>query len=262
MTSPGRMARGLAIMIITLAIGAAVTVNFFDEFFANPPPVSKVTTPPPPPPPPPAAGITRITIPVGAQTQGNPDYVPDDAQVPLGNKVVWDNQDTAIHTATSGSPGADLGIFDTGLINAGEESDEIDIDGNVGDVIPYYCLVHPFMTGQITIVEAESGVTNRSPIEAAITIPLGAQTQGNPSYDPKEISVKQGNTILVINADSAIHTVTSGTAGAEDAGTAFDTGLIDPGASIEINTSNLSVGDYDYFCLVHPFMTGKLTITE
>lgn len=261
MTSPGRMARGLAIMVITLAIGAAVVVNFFDELFSNPPPVARIGATQPPPPPPPAAGVTTIVIPSGAQVQGNPDYVPDDAQVPLGNKVVWENQDTAIHTATSGTGSEDENtgaVFDTDLIGPGEESAEIDIDESVGDVIPYYCIVHPFMTSQITIVEAEEAI----PTEDVITILAGAQVQGNPSYDPVDLSVKQGNTVHVINHDDAIHTVTSGHSGDEDAGTAFDTDLMDPGASTEIDTSDLSPGTYDYFCLVHPFMTGKLTITE
>ncbi len=268
MTSSGRMARGIIIVVVTLAIGAAFLITNFNALFANPPPVARLQVTPPPPPPPAAAGVTTITILSGAAVQGNPDYDPDDAKVPLGNKVMWNNVDTAPHTATSGTGPEDPNsgaVFDTSIINGGEKSAELELkDVKVGDVIPYYCLVHPYMTSQITIVEAEAGgATNQSPIEAAITIPSGASIQGNPSYDPAEFSIKQGNTFLVINADNAPHSVTSGT-GPEDAnsGTAFDSGLLMEGDRIEISTSNLSPGDYPYYCIVHPYMKGKLIVTE
>src|SRR5688500_15475083 len=49
------------------------------------------------------AGTTTITILEGSAVQGNPDYDPDTAQVPVGNKVIWHNEDTVPHTATAGS---------------------------------------------------------------------------------------------------------------------------------------------------------------
>jgi plastocyanin len=45
-----------------------------------------------------------------------------------------------------------------------------------------------------------------------------------------------------------------------DAGKLFDTGFLDVGQSKTIDTANLSPAQYDYFCLVHPYMTGKLTV--
>lgn len=269
MTSPGRMARGIIICAVTLAIGFAVVYTLFDAMFANPPPVTRLqAAQPPPPPPPAAAGVTQITILSGAAVQGAPDYDPDDAQVPSGNKVVWNNLDNVPHTATSGTgpEDADSGtLFDTGIVNGGEKSDEIAIDADVGTTIPYYCIVHPYMTSQLTITEAEAdgGASNSSPIENAITIPSGAAVQGNPAYDPAELSISQGNTVLVINADNVPHTVTSGTGPEDpDSGTQFDSGIMDAGARIEINTANLSAGDYPYYCIVHPYMKGKLVVTE
>ncbi len=64
-----------------------------------------------------------ITILGGASVQGNPDYDPDVAQVPLNAKVVWQNTDTVPHTATSGSGPEDANsgqFFDTGIIDGGE----------------------------------------------------------------------------------------------------------------------------------------------
>lgn len=270
MTSPGRMMRGIIMVGVTLAIGFAIVFTLWDEMFANPPPVTRLQAERPPPPPPAQAGITQITMLAGAAVSGAPDYDPDDAQVPQGNKVVWNNADTAPHTSTSGTgpEGPESGVlFDTGIVNGGEKSAEIEIDAEVGTTIPYYCVVHPFMTSQLTITEPEAagggGSTNTSPIENAITIPSGASIQGNPAYEPAELSITAGNTVLVVNEDSAPHTVTSGT-GPEDpnSGTSFDTGIMDAGAQIEISTANLSPGDYPYYCIVHPYMVGKLTVTE
>ncbi len=270
MTSPGRMTRGLIIVIVTLAIGAAVTVTQFENFFSQAPPVTQLPRDGPETPPPPTeAGITRIAILQGSATQGNPDYEPDDAQVPLGNRVVWNNQDATLHTATSGVPSdsATAGeVFDTDLINGGESSDEIEIDGEVGDTIPYFCILHPWMTSQLTLVEAEEdGAGAGGPASEGPTLEIlsGSQQQGNPAYDPDPLSVAAGDVINVVNEDSVIHTATSGVpSDSASAGQLFDTGLINAGESGTLDTAGLDPGEYDYFCIVHPYMVGKLQVTE
>lgn len=269
-TSPGRMMRGIIICAVTLAVGFAFIFVYFDEMFAYAPPVVRLQpTTPPENPPPAQAGITQITILAGAAVSGAPDYDPDDATVPLGNKVVWNNADNVPHTATSGTGPEDAesgARFDTNIIEGGAKSAEMEITGaEVGETIPYYCFVHPFMTSQLTITEAEEGgaPTDSSPLTGAITIPPGASLQGNPAYDPAELTVKLGETVLVTNADNVPHTVTSGT-GPEDpaSGQSFDTSIMDAGAKMEISTANLSAGDYPYYCIVHPYMKGSLTVTE
>ena len=93
-----------------------------------------------------------------------------------------------------------------------------------------------------------------------ISIPVGAATPGNPAYVPPDLSVKKGETVTVVNDDNAPHTATSGN-GPEDAGQVFDTSLIMAGDSGTIDTSTLEAGEYPYFCTVHPFMKGTLTVT-
>jgi plastocyanin len=139
-----------------------------------------------------AAGTT-IIISAGASVQGKPDYEPDDAKVSLSGDLVWKNEDSVPHTATSGSGVEDPNsgkIFDTSIINGGEESSPVQLAGvKEGDEIPYYCQVHPFMTSKLTIVtsttdagansstnntssESETGqelATNTSSIEGNIT---------------------------------------------------------------------------------------------
>ena len=111
---------------------------------------------------------------------------------------------------------------------------------------------------------AGAGVNNAAPATTAtgpaITIPAGAATPGNEPYAPTELSVKKGETVTVVNNDNAPHTATSGN-GPEDAGQAFDTSLIMAGASGTIDTTAIEAGEYPYFCTVHPFMKGTLTVT-
>jgi plastocyanin len=103
-----------------------------------------------------AAGGTTITILSGGSVQGNPDYEPDVAEVPLNDNIVWVNKDTVPHTATSGTGAEDANsgkIFDTSIINGGEESLPLQLTGvKEGDDVPYYCQVHPYMTSKLTVV--------------------------------------------------------------------------------------------------------------
>src|SRR5918994_2993352 len=107
------------------------------------------------------AGTTTITILQGSAVQGSPDYDPDTAQVPVGNKIVWHNEDTVPHTATSGNGAQDPQsgqLFDTSIINGGEESTAVELQGvSEGQTIPYHCMVHPYMAGEITVTAAAAG---------------------------------------------------------------------------------------------------------
>ena len=112
------------------------------------------------------AGGTTITILSGSSVQGNPDYEPDEAEVPLNDNIVWVNEDTVPHTATSGTGAEDPNsgkIFDTSIINGGQESSPVQITGaKEGDEIPYYCQVHPYMTSKLTLVASITDDTNIS----------------------------------------------------------------------------------------------------
>lgn len=273
LTSPGRMTQGLIIVGITLAVGAGILITFFDEMVSNPPPVSLIRSPEPPggEEPPAQAGTTTIAIPTGASVQGSADYVPDNAEVPLGNKIVWKNDDTAIHTATSGTGTEDTtsgDLFDTDLINPGESSDPIELaDAAEGDVIDYYCFVHPYMTGKLTITAAESGGdgtgSGAPPAGPTINILVGSSTQSAPDYDPDSLTVKKGDKITVVNQDTTLHTITSGAGPEEEGfGQLFDTKFMDPKASATIDTANLDPSSYQYFCLVHAYMKGTLVVEE
>jgi plastocyanin len=190
-TSKKRLAQGLAIIVITMAVGAAITVPFWNQWAQTPPPVSTIVIENPVPPEgedeleigteetqggetgaapstgggadggaTPAAG-TMITILAGSSVQGSPDYEPEDAEVPINENIVWVNEDTVPHTSTSGTGAEDPNsakIFDTSIINGGEESAPQQLTGvNEGDEVPYYCQVHPYMTSTLTVGPASAG---------------------------------------------------------------------------------------------------------
>jgi plastocyanin len=211
-TSPKRMAQGLAIMVGVVAVCAAILIPNWNQMAKVPPPVSSIAVQPPtagttpevsgPPgtptnpttqgPPttpttpttqgggstttnaPAVAGVT-ITIQKGASIQGSPDYNPDVAKAAVNDNIVWVNEDTAAHTATSGTGASDPDsgkVFDTSIINPGEKSTPQTLKGvKEGDEVPYYCAVHPYMTSKLTVTAASAG----SPANTTTT------TEGNAS---------------------------------------------------------------------------------
>src|SRR5215211_9021085 len=129
------------------------------------------------------AGGTIITIPSGSSVQGNPDYEPDDAKAPLNDNIVWVNEDTVPHTATSGSGPEDPNsgkIFDTSIINGGEESSPMQLTGvKEGDEVSYYCQVHPYMTSKLTVGAASAGGTSNATGATAGNTSNAGSSSGN-----------------------------------------------------------------------------------
>jgi plastocyanin len=97
----------------------------------------------------------------------------------------------------------------------------------------------------------------------AVTLNIleGSSIQGSPDYDPDELTVSAGAEVTVVNQDTVLHTATSGT-GTSDPQSAqmFDSGFIGPGQSGALSLAQVSPGQYDYYCQVHPYMTGKLVV--
>lgn len=72
-------------------------------------------------------------------------YQPDPVVVQVGGKVIWQNEDTAPHTAT-----ADDGSFDTGTIEKGKIGSETFKEPGA---FTYFCAIHPTMHGTVEVVE-------------------------------------------------------------------------------------------------------------
>ncbi len=98
------------------------------------------------------------------------------------------------------------------------------------------------------------------PFSGTISVPAGSSAPGcdetNECFIPADISINVGETVTWSNDDSAAHTVTSGVPGAAD--DVFDSSLFMAGTTFSHTFDE--AGEYDYFCLVHPWMTGKVQV--
>jgi plastocyanin len=68
--------------------------------------------------------VVNIKILEGSSVQGSPDYDPDAATATSDALITWVNEDTTLHTATSGTgpDDAESGqLFDSGFLNQGQK---------------------------------------------------------------------------------------------------------------------------------------------
>ena len=91
-----------------------------------------------------------------------------------------------------------------------------------------------------------------------ISILEGSSEQGMPDYDPDVANVPKGHIVEWTNNDNVVHTVTSSI----DFGDTFDSGLLNSGEKFLISTNDLSLGAYEYMCIVHPWMVSTLVVEE
>lgn len=76
-------------------------------------------------------------------------------------------------------------------------------------------------------------------------------------YDPSSLTITAGTTVSWMNNDSVPHTVTEGVPGGSSA-SKFDSGIMGPGQTFKHTFTE--AGIVNYFCTIHPFMTGKVLI--
>ena len=212
---------------------------------------------------------TVIRMLEGSSVSGTPDYDPDDAAVAVGGLVTWINEDAVIHTATDKETNGE--IFDTGLVAAGDSYSMLAADVGEGEY-EYFCLVHPWMESVLTISgadvggdgaaqggsDAAQGADGGATLEISIPIDSSLPDPEKEFYVPESAAVEAGTTVVWYNYDIAAHTVTSGTPGG-DVGSLFDSGIMAPDAEFEWEFSE--PGEYDYFCILHPWMTGSVSVS-
>ncbi len=135
--------------------------------------------------------------------------------------------------------------------------------------------VHTMYTNQFTVSYSVSATatagptmeeevmmeeTMEEPKTVHVEIPAGTSAPGcepDSCYSPAKITINAGDTVHWMNVDSAAHTVTAGTS-ADVQIEVFDSSLLmaDGTWSHEFNDA----GIYDYFCMVHPWMIGTVTV--
>ena len=84
----------------------------------------------------------------------------------------------------------------------------------------------------------------------------GCETS-NACYLPADITISTGDTVQWDNVDTAAHTVSGGSPADGPSGV-FDSSLLMAGGDYSFTFDN--AGNYDYFCMVHPWMVGSVTV--
>lgn len=160
-------------------------------------------------------------------------FLPQNITITLNATVRWNNNDSVAHTVTtlSGAPVAS----DSGAVAPGGSYTHT---FTVVGTYPYYCSIHPFMRGNLTVVSAAPAVDIK-----------------NFAFLPGDITVPAGTAVIWTNNDSSAHTVTS----LSGAPVAFDSGVLNPGATFSYTFTQ--PGIYPYHCRIHPWMLGNVTVT-
>jgi len=110
------------------------------------------------------------------------------------------------------------------------------------------------------IVITPSAFADHSKVD--INMVVGSSIPGcetnNMCYMPYNAALDPGGEAMWHNIDDMAHTVSSGTP-AEGLDDVFDSGLVPAGGMFSYKFEE--AGTYDYFCMVHPWMTGIVTVS-
>jgi plastocyanin len=187
-----------------------------------------------------SAGSVVMPSGVGSNTALN--FSPSSITLIIGinNTVTFVNRDTAIHTVT-----ATDNSFNSGDITAGKSwTNTFSTAGNFS----YYCIYHnSWMKGKVIV---KSGIPNSFTVKILPNTGSDSSLNYNPSTFKLVVGVN--NTVVFLNQDSVVHTVT-----ASDG--SFDSGDIHPGMTF-IHT--FSAGTYSYHCTYHSYMKGSITVVS
>ena len=175
-------------------------------------------------------------------------FEPAVIEVEAGASVTWANEDSVPHTVT-----ARTADFNSGVMQEGETySQTFDEPGT----FDYFCAIHPSMSGSVVVGELaavedavdEVGDPSVDAVGAVTTVAVVGV-----AFEPESIEVPVGTTVDWTNEDPLAHTVT-----ASDG--AFDSGTMDGGQTFSQTFDK--PGTFDYFCAIHPSMTGTVTVSE
>jgi len=140
-----------------------------------------------------------VSTPQGTSVPGceetNECFMPYMVTVDVGGEVTWSNDDTAAHTVTAGSAeDGPSGEFDSSLFMAGTTfSHTFEEEGE----FPYFCMVHPWMEGIVTVGEAMMGGDDGLMVDIA----TGSAGQGESLSIDVTFSMIDGSDIEHVNYD-------------------------------------------------------------
>ncbi len=246
----------------------------------------------------PPANIVNATILAGASAQGNPDYDPDPVTVKKGDGVSWTNKDNVPHTVTSKQKGVfDSSYINAGaswLLNTAK-LDVADYDyyctlhpfmegtlkvtegaaaaGGSNATSQGNATAPQGSSNQSSAAGNQSATTNNGTSGSegtgggsgasvtTVSIVVGASVPSNGEFfSPDSVETTVGSMVTWKNDDTAPHTVTSGLVqnSSPKPDGKFDSKIINPGSSFRFVFD--TAGEYPYYCMLHPYMTGKVTV--
>jgi plastocyanin len=177
------------------------------------------------------------------------DFAPRRLTVEAGTAVTWTNTGERPHTATDRG-----GTFDTKPIAPGATAE---VTLSSPGTYFYFCRINPAKMNGVVEVRPGNEPAKVTRVQAVDPGQIGDKLR----FDPPELSVAAGTTLLVANVGGKPHTLT-----ADDG--SFDTGIVDPGAEGgRFAGKNASVtldkaGTFKFHCEVHPAaMKGVVTVT-
>jgi len=107
----------------------------------------------------------------------------------------------------------------------------------------------------------DSTETSTNSQSTKVSIARGSASPGcektNECYLPNSVSIKTHSSVTWTNDDLSVHTATSGIPSDGPNGI-FDSGLISPGKTFTNQFDE--EGTFDYYCIAHPWMTGKVIV--
>jgi len=180
----------------------------------------------------------------------NFDYGPRTITIDPGTTVTWHNTSNRAHTATDRG-----GTFDTKPILPGAATA---VTFSTPGTYFYFCQVNPAKMNGVIVVRPSSNQAKTVRVQAVDS--TGFVQNEHFRFDPNNLTVTTGTTLLVANVGGKPHTVT-----ADDG--SFDTGVITPGAEggrFAGHNATITLtkpGTFAFHCDIHPaLMKGTVTV--
>lgn len=115
-------------------------------------------------------------------------------------------------------------------------------------IILFTAIVAIAVTGGYFLLKDNSDSSDLSP-NAAESASSESVMIEDFSFNPSQLVIKAGDTVKWTNQDAAPHQINSD---------AFSSGVLISGASFEFKFTQK--GTYNYFCSIHPAMTGEIIV--
>ena len=208
--------------------------------------------------------IQLVTLrgPIGADESPEKTWTPDGETIfdltfvdPKNAKGEWafSGNALAVHTMNTNTFVVDYKILDLTETEPMIEESEA--------VVELEEEVHMEETHEEETMMEETMEEPAGPMTHVVDMPAGTSVPGceetNECYIPADITINAGDTVEWTNSDTAAHTVTGGSP-AEGPSGVFDSSLVMGSASYSFTFEE--AGFYDYFCMVHPWMVGTVTV--